>query len=353
MKIVLTYSSKDGLREEYMRRYPAAKTVPEDCFAEGDTPGTIRAVRDAIAASGHDVAAVEADAGLEAELLRIKPDLVFNIGEGLFGDSRESYVPTLCEKLSLPCTGSGSLTTGICLHKGRCKEILLANQIATPAFRVFREGENIDLGGLHFPCIAKPVAEGSSKGVFDRSVVDNAAEAEALIREGIAKYAEPVILEEFLPGAEFTAAMFGNGKDLEILPLVALDFTQLPKGAKKIYSYEAKWIWDKPQAPLAIFQCPAVLPATLKSRIEHLIRATFRVLELRDWCRMDIRLDGAGAPNIIEVNPIPGILPDPKDNSCFPEAARTAGYTYPQLFQKVIDAAVKRSARDRFASNHE
>ncbi len=342
MKIALSCSSKDGLLREYARCHHGQDNLSTDCFAEGDTQETIDAVREAIASFGHEVFVAEADAGLEAELLRIRPDLVFNLAEGLFGYSRESYVPMLCEKLSLPCTGSDSLATGICLHKGRCKEILLANRIATPSFRFFRPGNRISFAEFSFPGIVKPVAEGSSKGVFDTSVVENASEAEAVIQKCFAEYAEPVIVEEFLPGDEFTAAMFGNGNSLEILPLIALNFNQLPKGAKKIYSYEAKWIWDKPHAPLKIFQCPAVISDELRDRIEILIRNTFRVLELRDWCRMDIRLDADGAPNIIEVNPIPGILPNPDDNSCFPKAARSAGYEYRQIFGKVIDAAMKR-----------
>ncbi|MDD5598771.1 MAG: hypothetical protein PHV82_12560 [Victivallaceae bacterium] len=348
MKIALAYSSKHGLRREYLRRFPKlADTVSDDLFAEGDTPETLQAVEAAISSLGYEVFGVEADIGLEMELIRIRPDLVFNLAEGLFGDFRESYVPVVCEKLALPYTGSRPLTLGICLNKGHCKEILTANRIPNPRFRIFRTDDEVNLEDFPFPAIVKPVAEGSSKGVFDRSVADTPDEAGKLIRENLSEYAQPVILEAFLPGAEYTVAMIGNQNELEIFPIVGFDFSQLPSHARKIYSYEAKWVWDTSRAPLQIFQCPAPLSAKLRENIEKLVRDTFRALEIRDWCRMDVRLDAAGVPNIIEVNPIPGILPDPKDNSCFPKAARTAGCSYSQLFQKVIDAAEKRLSRER------
>lgn len=343
MKIALTYSSKCGLRKEYLRRFPSREhSVSDELFAEGDAPSTLNAVKKAIGSFGHEVRGMEADVGLETKLRKFHPDLVFNIAEGLFGDFRESYVPTVCEKLSLRYTGSGPLTLGICLHKGRCKEILRANRIPNAEFITFRPGDPLDFSGFVFPGIVKPVAEGSSKGIFDKSVVADAASAAGLITQCLHDYDEPVILETFLPGDEYTVAMIGNQDDLEILPIVGLDFSQLPPAACKIYSYEAKWIWDTPEKPLQIFQCPAPLAPERKNAIEALVRNTFRVLEIRDWCRMDVRLDADGVPHIIEINPIPGILPDPRDNSCFPKAARTAGYSYPQLFQKVIDAAEKR-----------
>ncbi len=352
MKIVLAYSSKRGLLKEYLRRFPGSgKDSSDEIFAEGDSPATIRAVKQAIESLGHEVHGVEADLGLERKLLRLKPDLVYNLAEGLFGDFRESYVPAVCEKLSLPYTGSGPLALGICLHKARCKEVLTAHGIANPAFRVFLPGEKPELSGLKWPVIVKPASEGSSKGIFDRSVAENETEARGLIEEALSLYRQPVILEEFLPGDEYTVAMIGNAPSPEVLPIVELDFSQLPGSARKIYSYEAKWVWDVPSSPLQIFRCPAVLPEERRRAVETLVKRAFRVLELRDWCRMDVRLAADGTPNIIEINPIPGILPDPKENSCFPKAARAAGYSYAQIFEKVIGAAESRFSGVRYGSS--
>ncbi|MBI5345363.1 MAG: D-alanine--D-alanine ligase, partial [Deltaproteobacteria bacterium] len=117
------------------------------------------------------------------------------------------------------------------------------------------------------------------------------------------------------------------------------NYSSLPEGVTHIYSYEAKWILDRPEAPLDIFTCPAEVSDRLRKSIETAALDAYRALDVRDWCRVDIRLDAHGTPNIIELNPLPGILMDPKCNSCFPKAARTAGMTFSSLINAVVDAA--------------
>jgi D-alanine-D-alanine ligase len=192
------------------------------------------------------------------------------------------------------------------------------------------------------PAIVKPLYEGSSKGIRDNSVIFKTKDLYERIHEVIRLYNEPVIVERFLSGREFTVGVLGNYPNLEILPIVEINHGMLPPGAAPIYSYEAKWIWDTPDKPLKIFSCPADLTADLKRRIEHVITRTCAILRIRDWSRIDVRLDEKGEPNILEVNPLPGILPDPEDNSCLPKAARTAGYTYSQLIHRVVDEACAR-----------
>jgi D-alanine-D-alanine ligase len=163
-------------------------------------------------------------------------------------------------------------------------------------------------------------------------------------------YDQPAIVERFIGGREFTVGVLGNYPDLEVLPIVEIDHTQLPAGATPIYSYEAKWIWDTPAKPLEIFHCPADIPMELRLRIEHLVTRTISVLRVHDWCRIDVRCDDAGVPNILEVNPIPGALPNPEDNSCLPKAARTAGYSYSGLIHRVVDEACGRYGLKRAAA---
>jgi len=346
MKIAITYSTKNGLRKEFGKRFAGElddEDIPPDLFAEGDDPRTINAISTALVSLNHSVVAFEGDDDVAVKLEQARPDLVFNVTEGLFGDWRESYVPLICERLGLPYTGSDPLTLAICLNKARCKEILSYYRIPTPAFRVIYPDTNGFDPEFSYPAIVKPLAEGSSKGIFDRSVVYTAAQAQALIRENFTKYDhEPVMMEEFLTGQEFTVAVIGNGSTMEVLPIVAMDYSQLPADAHPIYSYEAKWVWDRPEKPLHIFQCPAPIGAELKQAIETTVRRTCQVLRIRDWCRLDLRLDAAGVPNILELNPLPGILPDPADNSCFPKAARTAGYDYATMLSKVIESAALR-----------
>jgi len=119
-------------------------------------------------------------------------------------------------------------------------------------------------------------------------------------------------------------------------------YVNLPEGARPIYSYEAKWVWDTPEKPLEIFQCPAQISAIQKDRIEEVAKDAYSVLNIRDWCRIDIRFDENDIPHVIELNPLPGILPKPEDNSCFPKAARTAGYSYEGMINKVVEIAAKR-----------
>src|SRR5207302_2985462 len=99
---------------------------------------------------------------------------------------------------------------------------------------------------------------------------------------------------------------------------------------------------DVPERPLDIFQCPARIPSTLAEAVERVVLKAYRVLGCRDWSRIDVRLDASGVPNIVEVNPLPGILPNPEDNSCLPKAARAAGMSYDQLIQSALRHAAER-----------
>ena len=193
------------------------------------------------------------------------------------------------------------------------------------------------------PIFVKPVQEGSSKGITERNFVRSRAELEATVRFLLATYQQPVIAEAFLPGAEFTCGVLGNGRSARVLPLVGMNFASLPSGALPIYGYEAKWVWDSIERPLDIFECPARVDLRLQHAIEEVVLHAYRVLGCRDWSRIDVRLDEHGAPNIVEVNPLPGILPNPADNSCLPKAARAAGMSYDALIQSALLAAAGRT----------
>jgi D-alanine-D-alanine ligase len=350
MKIALAYSSKSGLMREFQKHQSLSHhNVSEDFFAEGDSMETIQAVMDAIRSLGHEVVGIEADDDAPKNLSESRPDLVINIAEGLIGDFRESYIPLLCERLGIPYTGSDPLTLGICLNKIRTKEILMCHQIPTPPFQVFYPGEPVHIDHLLFPAIVKPSSEGSSKGIENNSVVKDPISAKEMIIEKLLKYKQPIIVESFLSGSEFTVAVWGNQNQIEVLPIVAIRFEDLPEGAWPMYSYEAKWVWDIPEQPLQIFQCPAIMSAGLQQQIESLAKKAYHILSIRDWCRIDIRLDENGIPNILELNPLPGILPKPEDNSCFPKAARTAGYSYPQMIEHLISTACRRIGMSEYS----
>ncbi len=345
MKIALVYSSKTGMASSLTRETPETQRdeedePPLDFFAECDSDETIHAVRDALRAR-YDVVPVESDETAYERLKAARPDLVFNIAERLVGPNRESHIPVICEVLGLPYTGSDPMTLGICLDKSRAKEILSYHGIRNPKFWVVEPGCAAPRP-VKLPAIVKPLFEGSSKGIKDNSVVETRSELDARVAEVTAAYKQPVIVERFLRGTEFTVGVLGNDPGYEVLPIVEIDHSLLPEGARPIYSYEAKWIWDTPDKPLEIFKCPARIPAALADKIADLARRTCRVLRVKDWCRIDVRLDDDGEPNILEVNPLPGILPKPEDNSCLPKAARTAGYSYNDLILRVAAEALAR-----------
>lgn len=313
---------------------------PADIYAEWDDFHTISAVEKALA-TRHQVCLIKADLDAFERLRQLRPELVFNIAEGLHGASREAQIPAICEMLQIPYTGSDPVTLGICLDKIRTKEILTQHKVPNPRFWVVNSPADLPKR-LTYPLMVKPPLEGSSKGVTDKALVHNRQELIRQVEWVTHTYGQSALVEEFLPGREFTVALLGNDSQLRVLPIVEINFASLPGGVNPIYSYEAKWIWDTETDPLQIFTCPAQLEPFLAHQIEEVCRRAFSALGCRDWCRIDVRLDAAGHPHIIELNPLPGILPRPEQNSCFPKAARAAGLDYDQLILSVVEAATRR-----------
>ncbi|MBN1142565.1 MAG: ATP-grasp domain-containing protein [Deltaproteobacteria bacterium] len=336
MHVVLAFN----LRESAGGNGASSYSTIDDRFAEWDDIQTIQAVQSALA-KRYRVTLVNADLNAFESFRNLRPDFVFNLAEGLNGASREAQVPALLEMLGIPYTGSDPVTLGICLDKRRTKEILAYHRIPTGRFVTVNSAAELP-GRLRYPLIVKPILEGSSKGVTDRALVRDRSALRRQVSWALETYRQPVLVEEFLPGREFTVALLGNGSQPRVLPIVEIDFATLPAGANPIYSYEAKWIWDTEEAPLSIFACPARLDPVLQDRIEELCRRAFTVLGCRDWCRIDVRLDADGNPHVIELNPLPGILPRPEQNSCFPKAARAAGLSYDELILAVADTACRR-----------
>jgi D-alanine-D-alanine ligase len=316
-----------------------------DTYAEWDTKETILAVKTALE-KNHDVALIEADEEAYLKFLQVRPDIVFNIAEGMRGPSREAQIPAILELLGIPFTGSDSLTLGICLDKSRAKEILSHHGIPTPPFAVVDSLTQLPNIDFPFPCIVKPLHEGSSKGIFDSSVVHSEEQLRRQVGRVFFEYEEPALIEKFLNGREFTVAVLGNDPDLRVLPIVEIHFDSLPDGVNPIYSYEAKWIWDTLENPIDVHECPAKIAPKLQKEIEALSLKTFRTLRCRDWCRIDIRMDEKDRPYVLELNPLPGILPNPDEHSCFPQAARAAGMDYNMLINSVLEISARRCGLD-------
>lgn len=346
MRIALAYNQqpRDAVQDgpaDGEAADPPPRTA--DAFVEWDEPETIAAVADALSVFG-EVVLLEAIGDFPARLHGAGVDLLFNMAEGLVGPSREAHVPAIAEFLGIPYTASDPLTLALALHKGRCKEIWAYRGVPTPPFLVIESPA--ELQGLkrfeHYPVFLKPVCEGSSKGITQANRAATPAAAIRRARALLATYRQPVLAEAFLRGEEFTAAILGNGDEAECLPLIRYRFDALPKGALPIMGVEAKWVWDRPDQPLEVLECPARVPAAVADAVRRTALAAYRALGCRDWARVDLRLDRSGVPHAVEINPLPGVIPDPAANSCFPRAAAAAGMIYAELIQRVVQIAWRR-----------
>ena len=357
LKVALTYNVKqetDDSKNDLLnaaRQSDASKYIhrelvenyPEridDTYAEWDSMETIDAVKSALEAGGHDVTLVEADVNAFTKIKDLNPEFVFNVAEGYYGASRESQIPAMLEMLNIPFTGSDSITIGICHDKSRCKEIL--SYYGIPNSKFFITENILTESNLLFPKFIKPLHEGSSKGIYNSSLAYNLNDLNGEIKRIRESYNQPALVENFIGGKEFTVAMLGNGKGVKVLPIVEMNLDFVPEGFNKIYSYEVKWFFDTRENQLDIFTCPAEIDKTLYKQIENVCKQAYNVLRIRDWARIDVRLDENNVPNIIEINPLPGILPDPRDNSCYPKAASEAGMNYNAMINAVINEAGKR-----------
>ena len=312
-----------------------------DQYAEWDTWETINAVKDAISIY-NNVSLIEANEEAYNKFREIKPDIVFNIAEGANGVSREAQIPAMLDMLKVPYTGSDALTLAICLDKARTKEILSYYKIPNAKFFVADKVEDAKNHSLKFPMIVKPISEGSGKGIYASSFVHSQAELEREIKRITSEYNQSSLVEEFLPGREFTVAILGNNGDARVLPAIEMRYDKYPEGTVHLYSYEAKWILDTKENEFDVFDCPADITKELEEKINKVCLDTYRVLRCRDWSRIDLRLDENGEPNIIEINPLPGIIPDPNENSSYPKAARAAGIEYNDMINHVLAAGIRR-----------
>lgn len=329
------------LRTAFIFNLKNSAADAETCL-EWDAPETVAAVSAALSECS-DVIEIDADGATAEKILESAPDAAFNYAEGLEGEGREAEIPELLESINLPYTGSGPETMVNCLNKAKTKEILKTSGIPTAPYRIIHPGGGADFSGLEFPLIIKPLWEGSSKGIHDDCIAKTPAEARKLASEISEKFSQPALAEAFLPGREFTVGIIGNGPGALILPPAEINHGALiEKNLNPVLSYEAKWVADTPENPLPVLVCPADAGEPLEKKLRDISLRAFLALACRDWCRVDIRLDAKGEPNILELNPVPGLLPRPEDNSCLPAAARAAGISYRELINMVLESALKR-----------
>jgi len=257
-------------------------------------------------------------------------DGVFNFCEGLRGVSREAQVPALLEAYDVPYVFSDPLTMALTLDKALCKHIVRAHGIPTPDFAVVEHMADVSNIRLAYPLFLKPVAEGSGKGIDADSKVDNVEALSRCAARLLNKFSQPVLVERFLPGREFTVGITGTGADAAVLGV-----SEIRKKANYIgdsYGLENKELWED---KVDIVGAPAPdAPAAGEVAL-----AAWRCLRCRDGGRVDIRCDAYGKPNFIEVNPLAGLRPGYSDMWFI---AEREGLSYSQLIGKIMDSFLKR-----------
>ncbi|MFA5204846.1 MAG: D-alanine--D-alanine ligase [Lentisphaeria bacterium] len=316
------------LRKDYLALGFTAEQV-----AEFDSEETLQAIVRALGALGHEPDVI----GHARELCRRlvageRWDLVFNICEGLHGRSREAQVPAILDVYDIPYTFSDPLTSAVTLDKAAAKRLVQACGLRTAAFRVVASPEEAEAlardGGLAFPLFAKPLAEGTGKGIDARSRIDAPAELAGRCRALLEQHRQPVLVEEYLPGREFTTGVLGTGPAAH--PIGTLEIAVRDAAATGIYSYENKEFCE------SLVNYSRLEPGALRNRVEALAVAAYRALECRDGGRVDIRLDAAGEPCFLEVNPLAGLHPFHSD---LPMVATAEGMSYETLIGGIVDSA--------------
>jgi D-alanine-D-alanine ligase len=322
MRIGVTYD----LRADYL-----ALGYGEEETAEFDAEETIIAICDALSGLGHQPVRIGGIRPLAERLVAGERwDAVFNICEGLKGVSREAQVPALLEAYDIPYVFSDPLTLALCLDKAMTKRVLRAAGVPTADFAVIETEADIAKVAMDFPLFLKPVSEGSGKGVDARSRVGKRAELESVARDLLARFRQPVLVEEFLSGREFTVGITGTGKAASVLGVIEIVPTE--KYVGRAYGYQNKSDWEGKLDIVAVDDAEARAAA-------QVALAAWRVLRCRDGGRADIRLHADGKPRFIEVNPLAGIRPGYSD-LCF--IADFQKISYSELIGKFLQAFLAR-----------
>ncbi len=293
-----------------------------------------QAIQHALEKNGHRVDLVCADENLQARLVELKPDFAFNCSSQPRGSKDYAFAPRILKELGIPFTGSGGLACMNAYDKNRAKQMFLHADIRTPKAVVLRSLDEMPPHRFDFPIFIKPVKGGCSFGITRDSLVnDRQTLAERLPRLAD-QYGQPVLLEEYLPGREFTVGVLGNRR-LRILPIMEYKHDQ--SSILPFRSYKLKMIKYQDEE----LCCPANLYPRKRKEIEDMARRAFKALGCRDYARIDFRLDRQGRPYILEVNALPNLMPN---SSSFAIMARQAGLAFTDLISEIVSTAQTRYA---------
>jgi len=336
-----------NLAENFIR----AADDPPDAGAEFDQWLTINAIASALEADGHFVHLLYGDSSLPEALINVRPHICFNIAEGVRGDGREAQVPALCEILDIPYTGSQVVANAISLNKTMTKRIWQQCGLPTAPYYEFSSLEDVAHAEFRFPLFAKPAREGTGMGIDAGAIVNSHQELAERVGWLLHYYNQPALVEEYLPGREFTVGFIGNpgnpmyrfrpdiydADGYHWFPILEID--TLSSVSPLIYGHEAKSLnLDESGAPR--YLCPTDIPRTLRSRLIDLTRQAAEALDVKDVSRVDFRIGIDGEPYLMEINTLPGLNPSVSD-LCIMASAE--GMSYEVLITEILYLAAERN----------
>ncbi len=333
MTIGLTYD----LRSEYL-----AEGFSEEETAEFDRDDTVTAIESTIQSLGHHTERIGHSRQLAAALVAGRRwDLVFNIAEGMHGIGREAQVPALLDMYRIPYTFSDPLVMSLSLHKGMTKRVIRDAGVPTTDFSVVETPAEARSVTFAPPYFVKPVAEGTGKGVTPESIVHQKTDLEAACRRLIDTFRQPVIIEPYLPGREFTTGIVGTGTKARVLGTIEVHL--LDTAEQGVYSYVNKEECES----RVLYALRRADDDPVVAEAEEVALAAWRALGCRDAGRLDLRCDTSGHPLFIEVNPLAGIHPEHSD---LPIICNHLGIPYRELIGWIIESAAVRIAQPNHLS---
>ncbi len=325
MKIGMTFD----LRDEYL-----AAGYSEEATAEFDRADTIDSLENALRALGHQTDRIGHLKQLVSRLAAgDRWDLVFNICEGMHGIAREAQVPALLEAYEVPCTFADPVVMSVCLHKGLTKILVEKAGLPTPQFAVVENMADVKNVKLPYPLFAKPIAEGTGKGISPASCISSFEELQGVCGELLQRFDQPVLVETYLCGREFTVGLLGSGDEARVLG--TLEIVLLSNAEPGAYSYTNKERCEE----LVRYDLVSGINDDEVKEAERIALAAWKELQGRDGGRIDLRSDGNGQPSFIEANPLAGLHPEHSD---LPMIATKVGMPYQQLINEIVQSATKR-----------
>lgn len=302
----------------------------------------IRAIEAALQQEGFAVRTLNVEDDLDTlqDALRTGPDVIFNLVEFFHGTpGLEGAVAGLYDLYQIPYTGAGPFGLALCNRKGLAKEVMLANGVPTPRFRLLLKPSLPRRHGLRYPLIVKPAREDASAGVSSDSVVRDYPALMEQVGRMFTDFSPPVLVEEYIEGRELHVAVLGN-ENPRVLPIIEFDFSEFPPDQPRIISYDAKWNPLHEEYHRLHSHCPAKLNTRIVRKIEEIAIRAFQVTKCRDYARLDLRLDKRNRVSVLEINP----NPDLTEGVSFMESAEKAGMSFGATLRTIVEFALARKA---------